>query len=367
MSLYLTEQVLTYMGNKRALLKEIDEVIEEVQKDLNKDVSKIKILDLFSGSGIVARLFKEKGYEVHANDLEAYSYIINSCYLSNKSDVDLEKLQQYNDLILEILNQKNYKTGIISEMYAPKKDEDIQEGERAFYTHENAERIDTIRSFIDTVDEEYKKYLLAPLLIEASIHANTSGVFKGFYKDSKTGKGKFGGNGENALTRIKGEITLPIPIFSDIEGDYFVYQKDANELSKELKGLDIVYMDPPYNQHPYGSNYFMLNVILKNKIDSEISKVSGIPNDWNRSNFNKKNLVKESLESIIKEIDSKYIIVSYNSEGFITLDEMKTILEKYGELKIKEIQYNTFRGSRNLKNREKYVLEYLFVLKKYKK
>ena len=48
--------------------------------------------------------------------------------------------------------------------------------------------------YIENVPEDLKVYLLAPLLSEASIHANTSGVFKGFYKDSKKNIGKFGGN-----------------------------------------------------------------------------------------------------------------------------------------------------------------------------
>lgn len=70
------------------------------------------------------------------------------------------------------------------------------------------------------------------------------------------------------------------------------------------------------------------------------------------------------METIIKSIDSKYIIISYNSEGFISFDEMKSMLEKYGELKTVEINYNTFRGSRNLRSRNIHVSEFLFILKK---
>ncbi|MBP5359729.1 MAG: DNA modification methylase, partial [Treponema sp.] len=60
----------------------------------------------------------------------------------------------------------------------------------------------------------------------------------------------------------------------------------------------------------------------------------------------------------------KYIIISYNSEGFISFEEMFEMLQKYGEVKTVEIPYNTFRGSRNLRSRDTYVSEYLFVLKK---
>ena len=95
-----------------------------------------------------------------------------------------------------------------------------------------------------------------------------------------------------------------------------------------------------------------------------MSKVSGIPDNWNRSAYNKRQEVKEAIENLVKDIDAKYLIISYNSEGFVSQDDMKEILEKYGTLKVKEINYNAYRGSRNLKNRDIYVSEYLFILKK---
>jgi len=200
------------------------------------------------------------------------------------------------------------------------------------------------------------------LIYSASVHNNTGGVFKGFYKDSNTGIGKFGGNGEHALNRITGEITLLKPVFSNFSCDIEIYKEDSNELVKSVDNVDIAYIDPPYNQHPYGSNYFMLNVIAENSVSSETSKVSGIPTNWNRSNYNKKQLALKSFSDLIENVKSKYIIVSYNSEGFITLTEMREALEKFGELKLKEIKYNTYRASKNLRNRNLYVTEYLFVL-----
>ena len=226
--------------------------------------------------------------------------------------------------------------------------------------------IDTYRNLIDDVvkEEALKKFFLAPLITEASVHVNTSGVFKGFYKDKNTGIGCFGAAGKNALTRIFGKIKLEEPVFSNFDSDLEIHRKDAVEISRKLKSLDIAYLDPPYNQHPYGSNYFMLNLILKNKLDTAISKVSGITQDWNRSVFNKPNSALKSMEEIISSLDAKFVIVSYNSEGFISFEEMSAMLSKYGKLKTVEISYNTFRGSRNLRNRNIHVCEYLFVLKK---
>ena len=362
--LYLSEQLITYIGNKRKLLKHIDLEVEYIKKDLGKN--KLTTLDLFSGSGVVARLLKQHSNKVIANDIEGYSRIINECYLSNKSDFNKDIYNDYLSKLNKELEKNIVEKPIISKYYSPKNDEDIKIGERVFYTVNNARRIDIIRDFINTVEDDYKKYFMAQLLHKASVHTNTGGVFKGFYKDSNTGIGKFGGNGENALARILGKIEIGTPVLSNFESEYKVYQRDANELVKELNDekLDIVYIDPPYNQHPYGSNYFMLNTILNQNVDiKKISKVSGIPKNWNRSKYNKKNEVLLVFDELISNIKSKYILVSYNSEGFISFNEMKRILGKYGEVNITEIKYNTYKASRNLETRNIYVNEYIFRVK----
>jgi len=360
---FLTTQIITYLGNKRLLINNIENEVNTISRRLQKE--KMICADMFSGSGIVARMLKKHSDTLIVNDLENYSSVINSCYLINKKDYPAKKCSA---LRSEIENQSIHKKyrGIISQNYAPKNDNDILPGERVFYTHENAVLIDTYRKLIDEIVEEdgLKKFFLAPLITEASVHVNTSGVFKGFYKDKHTGIGCFGAAGKNALSRIFGKIELKEPVFSNYESKLHVYQKDAVQLSKELKDLDIAYLDPPYNQHPYGSNYFMLNLILKNKLDVEISKVSGITQDWNRSVFNKPYSALHAMEKIIANLDSKFVIISYNSEGFISFDKMRAMLHKYGKCKIREIRYNAFRGSRNLKNRDIHVCEYLFILQK---
>lgn len=357
---YLTEQIITYLGNKRKLLDEISQEVVKILKEIGTD--KVNICDLFAGSGIVSRKLKQYASKLYVNDFENYCYVINDCYLTNKEDFNEEF---YNECLAKILNHEKVEDGIISTNYAPKDDDNIKEGERAFYTHENAVIIDTIRTAIDEyVPESYKKYFLGPLLYEASVHANTSGVFKGFYKSKTENIGKFGGEGENALERIKGKIILQKPIFSNYNAEVKLFKEDSNVLVKHLKGLDITYIDPPYNQHPYGSNYFMLNTILENKLGHNISKVAGIPNDWNKSQYNKKNEALKAFEQLVSDIDSKYLIISYNNEGFISLEEMQSMLSKYGTLQTKEIDYVAFRGSRNLKSRNKHTTEYIFVLKK---
>lgn len=360
---FLTTQLITYIGNKRKIIGEIEKEIELISEKSGKE--KLVCTDLFSGSGIVARMLKRHSSKLIVNDLENYSSVINSCYLINKKDFPKDECEYLRKKIEDSCRLEKL-PGIISMNYAPQDDNNIKKGERVFYTHQNAVLIDTYRTLIDKFipDEKLRKFFLAPLITEASVHVNTSGVFKGFYKDKNTGIGCFGAAGKNALTRIFGKIELKEPVFSNFESDLEIYQKDTVLLSKELKDLDIAYLDPPYNQHPYGSNYFMLNLILKNKLDVEISKISGITQGWNRSVFNKPYSALKSMEEIVSSLDSKFIVISYNSEGFISFDEMSEMLKKYGKLKTVEIAYNTFRGGRNLRNRDIHVSEYLFILEK---
>lgn len=360
---FLATQLITYIGNKRKIIGEIEKEIELISEKSGKE--KLVCTDLFSGSGIVARMLKRHSSKLIVNDLENYSSVINSCYLINKKDFPKDEFEYLRKKIEDSCRLEKL-PGIISMNYAPQDDDNIKKGERVFYTHQNAVLIDTYRTLIDKFvpDENLRKFFLAPLITEASVHVNTSGVFKGFYKDKNTGIGCFGAAGKNALTRIFGRIELKEPVFSNFESDLEIYQKDTVLLSKELKDLDIAYLDPPYNQHPYGSNYFMLNLILKNKLDVEISKISGITQGWNRSVFNKPYSALKSMEEIVSSLDSKFIVISYNSEGFISFDEMSEMLKKYGKLKTVEIAYNTFRGSRNLRSRDIHVSEYLFILEK---
>jgi adenine-specific DNA-methyltransferase len=365
---YLTEQIITCIGNKRSLLDFITRGIQIVQKRLNKE--KLNIFDVFTGSGIVARHCKQFSHSLFVNDLEKYAAITSDCYLSNKNEINMLVLRNlYNELLAGIENNP-LEEGIITKLYSPKNDSNIKKDERVFYTRRNAMYIDTMRSYIQSVPLQYQKYFLAPLIAKASIHANTSGVFKGFHKNKETGLGQFGGSNSDALFRIKGNIALPFPIFSNFSCNFTVYNGDSNQIVNEVPEVDLAYLDPPYNQHPYGSNYFMLNLILENKYPENISNVSGIPNNWNRSAYNKKQYAYSALSELVKNIKAKYVLISFNSEGFISLDEMKDMLKKIGKVQVLETSYNTFRACRNLTNlaekgdRDIYVTEYLYLLEK---
>ncbi|MFW6377317.1 MAG: DNA adenine methylase [bacterium] len=271
--LFLKKHLITYIGNKRKLLNLIEKSIKIIKSDTGKE--KFSFFDGFSGSGVVSRALKQHANLIISNDLEPFTVPISKCFLSNTTDIDSAILnKEFNYLNTELEDHK-LKEGFITELYSPKDENNINYDDRVFYTRRNAMYLDTARQLMEEL--EYKNLFLAPLLSKASIHVNTSGVFKGFYKDKNTKKGKFGGTNSNALTRIKSNIYVEKPVLSNFNVDYRVYNDDVNEVVDNIPNVDIAYYDPPYNQHPYGSNYFMLNLITENKRPSNISKVSGIP------------------------------------------------------------------------------------------
>lgn len=360
---FYRDQIITYIGNKRLLLEPISRAVAEVQTELGKE--QLRILDGFAGSGVVSRQFKSVAEELVVNDLEPYARVIGNCFLTNRSTLDESRLSR----VVDRLNQKvdsGYKNseGFIERLYAPRDDESIQVGERVFYTRDNARRLDSYRSLIADQDHDLFDLLLGPLLSAASVHANTAGVFKGFYKDKTTGRGKFGGSGADALQRIKGKITLRKPILSRFECMTKVYQMDTNDLVTEEGNFDLAYFDPPYNQHPYGSNYFMLNLLVDYREPRDLSRVSGIPTDWNRSAYNQRRRSFERLADAIRRVDARYVLLSFNDEGFIAPSDLRRMLGEVGPIREVKLKHNTFRGSRNLHARRTHVTEHLFLVRK---
>lgn len=359
---YFLSHLITYIGNKRKLLPFINDAIVKVKRQLKKD--KITALDGFSGSGVVARLLKYHTTDLISNDFEEYTYTINTAYLTNKKNVNIPRLEKAINYLNDNKLKKTKSDYFITKNYAPKNDKSIKAGERVFFTRKNAEIIDNIRYMIEhDIDDDLKVYCLSALLIKASIHNNTSGVFKGFHK--KNGVGHFGGAGENALTRILGDIKLDMPIFANTENNTKVFCKDINDLIKEIKPVDLAYFDPPYNQHPYGSNYFMLNIINGGKPIAIQGGVSGIAENWQRSDYNKIAPAEKAMDELIKNTPAKYILISYNNEGIIPIKKFEKIVSKYGEWELLEQEYNTYRGSRNLRDRSNKVKELLWLIKKF--
>ena len=358
---YVYQNMLTCIGNKRKLVSNIRSIMDDICIMLSKN--KLNIVDGFSGSSVVSRELSFISNNLYVNDMELYSYLMGYCYLVKPSKINQKKILKHIDNMNQLAEKGPYYEGIICKLYAPKNTTNIKKGERCFYTRENALIIDTLRKYIgDNVEKNIVNYCLVPLLNKASIHVNTAGLFNGYYK--KNGIGHFGGKDEVALSRIMKPIHLDIPIWNNATYKVHPSNKDINILVKELpNNIDVMYLDPPYNKHPYGSYYFMLNIIAKNEEPKEISDSLGIPNNWQRSKYNSNiNAIKSMKELLdIGLSKSKYLLISYNNEGFIRDNDWNDLLKSY-KVKKYEIPYNTYKGSRNLKQRNNKVMEIMYLV-----
>ncbi|OQY34388.1 MAG: hypothetical protein B6241_05230 [Spirochaetaceae bacterium 4572_59] len=377
---FLSKQIIAYIGNKRKLLNLISRGIDSLNLG---DRAGIKFLDIFAGSGVVSRLGKSLGFEVYSNDWEFYSYILNRGFiLTNSSDIArlfgseeafLEELERLNTLP-EPPDEERY----IAHYYAPAtfdlQDVDYRT-QRLFYTRHNALVIDKIRNEIDRAypggsgnpDQEQKRdHLIGLLVYEAATHTNTSGVFKAFHKG-------FGGHSRDALTRILAPIRLRPSELIDSDYPVHIYRKDANDLVKQLRGMDIAYLDPPYNQHQYGSNYHMLNTIARwDKIAApldlnekgELKEKAAIRKDWKdtRSNYCYKNSAASAFADLLQNLDARYILISYSTDGIIPFEEMKDICRRKGRLKIVTNEYTKYRGGKQSNSRLNTNVEFILIV-----
>jgi adenine-specific DNA-methyltransferase len=363
---YVLQPMITYIGNKRKLVPWIMDIIEQLVNKFN--INNVRIMDGFAGSGVVSRALMSISHQLYSNDIEYYSYILLRCFLETPTLQQQHELNTHYETMNSLCNNP-HTVGFVSRLYSPNNTKNPLAGERCFYTRENARIIDTLLSYIsEKVAPDIQHYLLGPLIIKASIHTNTAGVFRGFYK--KNGIGHFGGVGENALERILAPITITKPIWSSYKCTAFCYNSDTNALIKSFDDMffDIIYLDPPYNEHPYGSNYFMLNLIAKNEEPKDYSTVSGIPKTWIKSAYNSRLTALETMSGLISIAikKSRFVLVSYNNEGLVSQEDWHTMLSNlHCHFKLHEKEYDTYHGSRNLSNRNKTVVELLYVISSY--
>jgi adenine-specific DNA-methyltransferase len=361
---FIYQPMISYLGNKRKLIEHIEKYLSLVKPN--------SCLDGFTGSGVVARMLKGNCKKLIVNDLEPYSIAIQKAYLDNINSSEYIELVKTIDLLNDLVCKLD--TAIepfISKYYCPKDTFNIEKGERCFYSKENGIRIDNYIYYLRKmgINEKFKDIIIGNLLVKCSINTNTSGVFKAFYKVDDIGH--WGGRNEHDLQRILKPISIDVPIFFNNECVLEYSNSDINTFwDKRAEPIDFVYLDPPYNQHPYGSNYFMLNSIYNAIVDQDyiknykidISSVSGIPKDWNRSDFNYISKAQIAFINMIKNTKAKYILISYNDNGFISKERILEILAEKGETSVEEIRYKNL-NSRPSKVMNDKVSEYLFFVK----
>lgn len=330
---------MNYIGSKYSLLNFLEQTIEEVTGFKNADNH--IFVDLFAGTGIVGSRYKEKGYNVISNDIQYYSYVLNKHLIENTNFLHCNLVTKLNNLeLVDGFIYKNYCFGSGSN--------------RKYFTDINGKKCDAIRIKLENlyktkkINEQNYFYYLASLISSIDKYANTASVYGAFLKDIK----------KSAQRNFQLEL---LPIISGKSGK--VYNEDANELIKKISG-DILYLDPPYNTRQYASNYHILETIAKYD-NPTIYRITGLRKDDNKkSKFCSKKMVTIVFEDLIKNAKFKYIFLSYNNEGLMSLDTIKEIMKKYGEYKCFTKDYRRFKADKedNRNINSNYTIEYLHCL-----
>ncbi|MBW2961511.1 DNA adenine methylase [Mesonia aestuariivivens] len=332
---------MNYIGSKHKLSSWI---IEVVNKTVQQPLSELTFCDLFAGTGIVGRSFKPLVHKVIANDVEFYSFVLLKNYIENYQAISSS--EKY----IEYLNNLEGKSGFIAHEYGEK-----GRGERLFFSQANAEKIDACRQQIEAwknsseISEQLYYFLLASLLESADKVANTASMYGAFLKKLKASAAK--------------EIEIHPATFIETETKHQAFQADANELIPQLQG-DILYLDPPYNARQYGGNYHLLTTIAK--YDTFVPKGKTGQRDYYRSVYCKKKKVIIPFEELIKQAKFSYIFLSYNNEGLMAPEKIKSIMSKYGSYSLAQKSYKRFKADKteNRNHKANQTLEYLHILKK---
>ncbi|EAJ5918193.1 modification methylase, partial [Campylobacter jejuni] len=303
-------------------------------------------IDLFAGTSAVGKKFKNKVEKVISNDKEFYSFVLAKNYIENTV-----KIKRSKELIKELNNiaKINPIKGKIYKHYS------LGGGEnRQYFSDFNAMKIDSMRikisewKYDNFINEKECYFLLASLLESADKVANTASVYGAFLKHLKPSAQK--------------ELILLPAEFECTHTKHLVFNENANDLIKKIKG-DILYLDPPYNSREYGANYHVLNSIAM--YDDFIPQGKTGLRAYEKSAWCKKNLVFDALEDLIKNADFKFIFLSYNDEGLLSLEQIRQIFEKYGKYDFKSQIYQRFKADSKRICQQNKTIEYLHILEKF--
>lgn len=333
---------MNYIGSKYSLLDFIDHTIKSV---VGEDMSQLVFCDLFAGTGIVGRHFKTQVSQVISNDWEYYSYILNRNYIGNH--LEIEGKDEY----IKKLNQlRGIDNGFIYSQYC------LGGGNnRQYFSDENGKKIDAARVAIEEwknsgeISDDLYYFLLCSLIESADKYANTASVYGAFLKSLKKSAQK--------------PIVIAPATYQFNSHNHQVYREDANTLIKSIRG-DVLYLDPPYNARQYGANYHLLNTIAEYKVFLPKGK-TGL-REYNKSSYCSKTAVRDSFESLIADAQFRYIVLSYNNEGLMSIDTIQQIMSKYGQYQVFQREYSRFRADKaeNRNHLADTTTEYLHVLTK---
>lgn len=334
---------MRYLGNKTSIVDQIKELLSK-KKLLNKD---LVFFDAFCGSGSVSDYLKDE-FNIIINDNLKWSVI----YTHGRICASNCSFSQLGFDPFDYLNSSKKKVrGFITKNYSP------AYSDRMYFTKSNAERIDYFRFQIEEWYSDkllsYDEYcfLLASLIESVSHVSNTAGVYGAFLKhwDSRATK----------------DIIFERVDYKESKAPILKEYTEKIENIIENVDCDILYLDPPYTQNQYGTQYHLLETLILND-NPEISKITGSrPTAPMRSDWSKDIKAHILFDKVVAETKAKYILFSYNNDGFMSKDYIEAVLKRYGKKETytcKKIAYKKYQNWKSQNKKEHF--EYLFFVEK---
>src|SRR5580692_3989706 len=286
--------VIKYLGSKRRLVP----VLSEISRAAGARTA----LDLFTGTTRVAQAFKAQGVHVTAVDSARYAQVFARTYVEADADcTDVGALEA----AVASLDALPGVDGYVTEMFSR---------QARFFQPHNAARIDAVREAIET---EYAASALHPLLLTSLIEAadrvdSTTGLQMAYVKQW--------------APRSFNPLSLRVPQL--LEGAGRAVHGDAVELAPTLGHFDLAYLDPPYNQHRYFTNYHVWETLVawdapeaygvaRKRVDARDAST--------RSAFNSKRTMPEALASVVSGVSCDLLVLSYNNESWLDMAELEAI------------------------------------------
>ena len=293
--------MIKYLGSKKRLVP--------ILGDLFATSGARTALDLFTGTTRVAQEFKRRGGYVTAVDVARYSEVFSQCWIATDANaIDEHEL----DKALEHLASLPGIDGYFTDTYC------IQS---RFIQPKNGERIDAIRETLRTefVGSPLYPILLTSLILAADRVDSTTGVQMAYLK-------QWAARSNNDLELRRPEL---------IPGSGVAIRGDATEVAAGIDHVDLAYLDPPYNQHRYFTNYHIFETLVEwdkpehygvacKRIDSR--------DESTKSVFNKKREMPDALRNTIKSVDAEILIVSYNNESWVELEDLCDMCSAHGHV-----------------------------------
>jgi adenine-specific DNA-methyltransferase len=306
--------VIKYLGSKRRLVPVLAQLCDAAAART--------AVDLFTGTTRVAQAFKRTGARVTAVDTARYSEVFAEAYVATDARaVDLAELAA----IVDDLNRRPGRPGYFTETFCERS---------RFFQPFNGARVDAIRDVIarDHAGTPYHSILLTSLVEAADRVDSTTGVQMAYVKEW--------------APRSYLPLTLRVPDL--LMGDGVVIRGDALEVAPRLPGCDLAYLDPPYNQHRYFTNYHVWETLVAWDSPQHYGvacKRIDARDDATKSVFNQRRLMPDALASVIAAMRARVVVVSYNDESWVTADELRDMCAVHGHVEMLAFDSRRYVGA----------------------